>query len=66
MLYWGLGFLVVAVTALVLGAVAAMPGCGGLANVALLASLAFFAGGAVTLGYQRREIKRELRPQVAR
>lgn len=49
MLYLGAGFLMVAITALVVG-LAGVRGLGPLTNVALLVALVFLVAGTVTFG----------------
>jgi hypothetical protein len=49
MLYWGFGFLMLAITALVVG-LAGVWGLGPLTNVALLGALVFLVAGVVTFG----------------
>jgi hypothetical protein len=62
MIYSGLGFLMLAVTMLILATVAGVHGAGGFINVALLASLALLAGGALFSGRPRFKHLRVHRP----
>ena len=57
MLYLGLGFLVLAVVALVLGFAVGVPGLGPLASVALLMAFVVSVAGVI-LGYRHDHIGR--------
>ncbi|MEA2696634.1 MAG: hypothetical protein QOI66_905 [Myxococcales bacterium] len=61
MLYWGLGFLVLAVTTLVLDSVGLLPGAGGFTNVSLIVALILLAAGALTLGHRHYHRRRKMR-----
>ena len=61
MLYWGLGFLVLAVTTLVLDSVGLLPGAGGFTNVSLIVALILLAAGALSLGHHHYHRRRRMR-----
>jgi hypothetical protein len=57
MLYWGFGFLMLAITALVVG-LAGVPGLGLLTNVALLVGLGFLAADVFNHGHRKYHFHR--------
>lgn len=52
MLYWGFGFFMLSIAALVVG-IAGAPGLGALTNVALLVALVFSVAGVLKVGHHR-------------
>jgi len=57
MFYWGFGFFVLAITALVIG-IAGAPGLGPLINVALLMALVLSVAGVLKVGHRRYHFHR--------
>ena len=57
MLYWGFGFLLLAIAAFLLG-IEGAPGLGPVTNIALVAALALLAGGIMTSGHRRHHFHR--------
>jgi hypothetical protein len=54
MLYAGMGFLTLAMAALILGFAAGVPGLAGVVSVSLLMGLVLSVAGAATLGHHHR------------
>ena len=60
MLAWGLGLLMLAITALIIGIVG-VPGLGPVTNVVFLAAFVFLAIGVVTIGHHQHHFRRHAR-----
>ena len=51
MLYWGFGFVLLAIAAFLVG-IEGAPGLGPVTNIALVAAMALLAGGIMTSGHR--------------